>query len=1409
MKTLFKIIALALALVLAFFAFFPFETMTAKIASAVEAKIAASGAEIRYGEIESDFFRTVTLSDVTVNMRKYRAGASPAPTRKGDRISPVPTLNFKKVTIYFPVFFILRSGMSAAGKGVSPQKIALDGSEITMSGELLKQLKSSRGAVPGIALPPVIFRNVRVILKDRKRAFRFNGRFDNGHLRVHVRSGHFSASARADREKSNLWKITSSVKNMDFFSMFLSTPLLEGENFRGAIKTVYAGGKLKNTEIKGVVSAASAVFPGMVFPPGKRFEIRNLKSLLTVSKGSAEFSGASGYCGDLRLRGSMEISSLWDEPLAYGSFKVSGKLSFGDICFEGTEASVSLKGFLKNPVFRIMGSAACFKKGALELKNLTAEASFNDRNSGCFRIESFDGKHGDFDIDGEGYLEDGTLFLNGGVNAIFESGESSLEINAPYELGKNLKAYPGIDAVFRGRKLSVKGDVFYSVDTGTADVKLADPSGNNVFTAKLAKENSRVVVPAALLKTAKGDIALTEGVIKTKPGGFSFDSSFEAALSFLEDSGKCVMSYSGGKTEAFLEGKNNSLKYSQIQEKEKVSFALEGKTLSGEFNASGKYSGGDFKGGLSAGNFKTAFSVSGASVSLTDMSCGEFVSGELILSESISGDLAVKDFPLKIKALKVDDKISAVVKIKEGVFDAEVCGENFSQKISGTVSAQGFSVLNINIPDAEMPHPPGRSVLSSQAGAPARRNFLSGDFKLIMAGFRPKKIVVSRALIRAGGGHAEFFDLLLDIEQSAARGSVRVRNIKKGFANIFANSNFEIDYSSGLRVTGKAEDVFINAFYMPFEFDILISGDKTVFARPNLSANGAEGFLSPSGGAFDIFAGGSKISARFSPGGKWNLKTERLGVEKILKLFNAEVEAFGDVKAELDISAKGYKFSFDSPDIYMGTSLSARGSVSFDGDFIYPDVRLDAGEGFVRTSGYIAASAGGVNKFSILVNGVKIPAIHTSFGEIKKFFASGEILAGGTYEMPQIEGKIISAFRVKHRGYPETVDFSLDAAAAGGKIIMFSTGVVKGANFKVSGEALLASGNLKKYGVHLYLPEKGVPVVVPGLLIERKKALKYIFGASPSRGKVSGRLSLTSDGEKVSIDGRLKIKDARFSYKKESWKPSAGSLPDMNVTLVFDKNVEWVADKFKADIYGSINIKGPPYEVNGKILSSRGRLTYLGKNLSVDFAEVDIAKNKIFLTLQAEAAVSRKNPNPPFEEIPDTIKVDIKHSPLESLDINLGSTEFSEKTSGEQAYQMITGVPSATGGDIEFMKKEIAKMIDSSIINPFFSEIVRETGIADDVRLDVSAFAKMSDTGDKLDALDVADKMNLYMGKSFGRMYFGYNVEFMKDISSLQLFHGFEMIYRIRGGNILKAVYQPDENGEGRKYLGVEKRIRF
>ncbi|MBA3066454.1 hypothetical protein FP828_08200, partial [bacterium] len=1020
MKILLKLIALAAVAVLAFFAFFPFKIMTSKIASAVSEKIAASGADISWGEIESDFFRTVALSDVTVNTHREELKA----------------LNFKKVTLYFPVFF-------AARKGVSPLKIVLEGTEITSSsGELVRLFKEPGKAVTAPSLPPVFLRDVRVILNDIKRTFRFNASLDNDHFRVHVRSRQFSASARAAREKSDLWKINCDVKNMDFFSVFLSTPLLSGANFTGNIKTVFSSGKLKDTEITGVVSAERVLFPGISFPPGRPLEIQNFKSVLAVSKGTAEFFSVAGDCGALQLKGGAKITSLYNEPLADGVFKISGEFDSGDIRFAGTDVSVSIKGFLNNPVFRIKGSAGKFIKDSLELQNLSADASYNDRNSGCFSIESFDGKWGDFDIGGSGRVKDGALFIKGSVTGFFERGKNSLKIDAPYELGKNFKAYPEIEAVLYGRKLIVNGDVSYGLVAGTADVKLADSAGNNVFNAKLIKKNGDFVITRALFLIPEGSSVLTNGVIKRGAGGFSFDSAFESSLSFFEDKGKCSLSYSGGVIDAVISGSGVFLKYRQSSEKSKISFSLSGKSASGEFNVSGKYAGDDLKGSVSAGNFKTDFRVAGGSVSLTGMSYGKYAAGELMLSQSISGNLFVKDFPLKINALETDDKISARVDIEEGAFNAEVAGRNFSKKISGMVRSEGFSALTVSIPD---------------------KDFISGDFTLLMSGSRAKELIISRALIRAGGGSAEFQDLILDIAKRSGGGRIQIRNIKKGFANIFANSTFEIDYSSGVRIRGKADDVFINAFYMPFEYDVLTSGGKTVFSRPNLSANGVEGVLSESSGALNIFTGGSSISARLMPGGGWNLKTEKFDIQNIFKLFNADIEAFGSTKMELTASPKNYKLSFDAPRIYIGTVISARGSVSFDGDFIYPDVRIDADEGCLQTSGYIAVAASQVNKFSILANNLKISRIQTSFGEVRNFSASGEIIGGGTYEMPGISGKIISAFRVKHNSYPETVDFSLDARASGGKIIMSSTGVVKGVNFKLTGDALLGSGGLKNY----------------------------------------------------------------------------------------------------------------------------------------------------------------------------------------------------------------------------------------------------------------------------------------------------------------------------------------------------------
>ena len=49
---------------------------------------------------------------------------------------------------------------------------------------------------------------------------------------------------------------------------------------------------------------------------------------------------------------------------------------------------------------------------------------------------------------------------------------------------------------------------------------------------------------------------------------------------------------------------------------------------------------------------------------------------------------------------------------------------------------------------------------------------------------------------------------------------------------------------------------------------------------------------------------------------------------------------------------------------------------------------------------------------------------------------------------------------------------------------------------------------------------------------------------------------IADDGEQLSVTCQLKIKDARFSYQHDSWQGGRGPVPNLDVTLVFDKNVE-------------------------------------------------------------------------------------------------------------------------------------------------------------------------------------------------------------------------------------------------------------
>ena len=247
MKTFLQFLAFALIAIAAFFAFFPFERLRDEIGSAVSERIAQLGVDLKWASVESDFFRTVTLNDVVLRTRNEH----------------IDTLNFRRVTLYFPILFLLR-------KGAAPVKIGLEDSEITTAFSQISGLLSplSKGG-SDVVLPSLFFRRARVTFKDLQKTFVFSGRFDDGHLRVHARSGQFSASSQADRESPGLWKIQSSVKNMDFFSLFLSTPLLQGEHFSGSGRAAVSSGKIKDAEIAGVVTADTAVFRGVTFPGGE------------------------------------------------------------------------------------------------------------------------------------------------------------------------------------------------------------------------------------------------------------------------------------------------------------------------------------------------------------------------------------------------------------------------------------------------------------------------------------------------------------------------------------------------------------------------------------------------------------------------------------------------------------------------------------------------------------------------------------------------------------------------------------------------------------------------------------------------------------------------------------------------------------------------------------------------------------------------------------------------------------------------------------------------------------------------------------------------------------------------------------------------------------------------------------
>ncbi|MFH1352546.1 MAG: translocation/assembly module TamB domain-containing protein [bacterium] len=1366
MKNLLKIVVFFVIAALSIVVFFPFEKARREIGRSISSEIRKTGINVSYGDVDTDYFRMAALNEVKISV----------PLATGGR-----AFRFKKIILYFGPFFMFR-------KTPELKKVFLDGLNIRADKNELKEIAGffapGKKEAPAGA-PAVKFRNIFLQSVELNKTFEISGKLQAASVRANVASGGFRAGVTA-ANISGIWEFEAGLKNLSFFSAFVSTPPFVNENFTGRVIGSFKDGKVYNITAAGRLSADelfAAADSGCL-------RLRDFKSRVNVSEKSVMFSKISTNLDGVLVSGSCEISPLSANPLIKGEFEVRGSYKSDSFAASGIAGNVSAAGFLRNPVVRFKGGAQEFVYEEFAFENCFAAGAYNERNAGKISVTDFSGDYKGFAVTGGGFIHGGEAFITGSFAKTVKIRSGEIRLFSTFESSGGIKLHPEIEVKSKGRSYSVKGEC--GIKAGVISLDLREENKGLEISADLLKKDDIFEISSFVISGSKKSFALSGGQFTAGEGLFNLNSDFFLAVSGYKDNGSCRIKLSEKKFSVVLNGKKTLFKYGQDFKSEKFPFTAELEALPGKVNAKGKIEEYELKGEVKtseiwkAGVFTSSFRAGPDGIFFEDFSLGDFFSGDVSVLPDISGEVKIGKFPLLLLHNKFSGDISGALSFSAGAFSADIFRGGDEFKIDGSFTRA-----------------PGRIKVVFAA-----RDRFSGEVLGEFSGFSLRRILVPKGRIYFKSGFADIKDSEVKLDFRSARIGMDIRNIETGGIKIFADCFFDVDFATQTEISGRLTTAFFNDLFFPLEFKAKVSGETLVFEKVPGSTSGISGKLVAGTGDLDVFFAEGGFGVRILPGGKYEISSEKIDLQKVLKLLKIDLQAFGDIKAAISQSAEKTELNFLAENIFVGSFINAQGRVKAEGGFIYPEIKLTVPYGFFRTQGFLASSAGQVNNFSIEMENLKLAKILLPDGEIRDFCGNCSVFAGGTFEMPNLKGAGDFSFELAPRGYPERIKIKFRTVFNGRSVNISGQGQVKDKNFGISGKASLADARISGYDILLDIPDGGVPVIVPGLLIQGRSVLKYIVGSKPSRGLVSGKIRAVFDGEKTNLEGDLKIKNAKFSYKRGGLDLGADKNMNVKLNLKFDKNVKWMADNFKADIYGELKIEGPPFLVNGKLSTNQGSLYYLGKTLSVDFAEVEFVNNRCFLTLKADAPVRRKSSVPPFDEVEDTVMVDIKHSPLDSLDINLTSKEFSKEDSRTQDYHVLPG-KGAGLSDIESMKNEIAKIIDSSFISPIFSEFFQEAGLADEVKVKVPAFEKITDTENKLSALDMADRMNLYMGKSFGKMHLGYNIEFMRNVSSLDLRHGIEVMYRIKGNNVLKAIYMPDEEGEGQKYFGIERHIRF
>ena len=432
--------------------------------------------------------------------------------------------------------------------------------------------------------------------------------------------------------------------------------------------------------------------------------------------------------------------------------------------------------------------------------------------------------------------------------------------------------------------------------------------------------------------------------------------------------------------------------------------------------------------------------------------------------------------------------------------------------------------------------------------------------------------------------------------------------------------------------------------------------------------------------------------------------------------------------------------------------------------------------------------------------------------------AKGELEAHlhitGTAEEPLMNGylRINKVILYGRQVFKRIDDLTCDISVKDSNIVINRiNGKIEKGEMELKGGITLAGWMPDKFDVVFEnMGGHGIPLKIPFLKIPQSSFLGRLLSEVPCSLELKGKIRAYGTWQSYNLEGKIELENTYFTYP-----PRAEDTKDLNLDFlnpaVWNLEIKagkntWYQNRFaEVQVQGLMRLTGPTKDltVNGAITAAKGEISYLGATFIVKEATVECINDELFLEARAEC---------PIQD--DTIMLVVERGKWGKVKPKFISRSNPEMTE-QEALVKATGLDSlrfSTQEGSALLRKELLKLIDSSLASPLIKSILRSTGLVDVVKVDTGSTQKTAERLSSPEATKGREINSLLEGTeiTFGKylsndLYLGYKLQFAEGfLNKLELRHEVELLYRLKRGISLRG-----KLGEQERYFGVERQIRF